>query len=137
PTKRGRGLQLVSADHSDVMAIQKRLKSASAELNNPTSISFYAQARQVISYDSDRRKNLLARHIVAELGKGDVSHAEAETRARANPAYRAELEVQAEELQTAEAQIAKRRATEVSWESARSLLSFQREGFKRLPETEQ
>jgi len=54
----------VSADSSDVTAIQKRLKTASSELNNPASVSLYAQARQVISYDSDRRKNLLARYTV-------------------------------------------------------------------------
>ena len=122
-------------DHSDVIAIQKRLKTASAELNNPASVSLYAQARQVISYDSDRRKNLLARYMVPHLKSGESATA-AEAYARAHEAYEAEFQVQAEELQTAEGVIAKRRATETSWESARSLLSFQREGFRHMPETE-
>jgi hypothetical protein len=126
----------LSASNDDVIAIQKRLKAASGELNNPASISLYAQARQVISYDSDRRKNLLAKYTVKYL-KQDNSAAAAEAMARADEAYRKEFDAQAEELQTAEGIVAKRKGTETSWESARSLLSFQREGFKHMPETEQ
>ena len=125
----------MSSDHSDVITIQKRLKSASAELNNAASLTLYAQARQVIGYDSDRRKNLLARYTVKYLKQGESATA-AEAMARADEAYQAEFNTQAEELQTAEGLIAKRRGTETSWETARSLLSFQREGFKHLPETE-
>lgn len=125
----------MSADSSDVTAIQKRLKTASAELNNPSSVSIYAQARQVISYDSDRRKNLLAKYTVKYL-KQDNSAAAAEAYARADEGYQKEFEAQGEELQTAEGVIAKRHATEVSWKSAQSLLSFQREGFRHMPETE-
>jgi len=105
------------------------------DLNNPTSIALYAQARQVIAYDSDRRKNLLAKYTVKYL-KEDNSATAAEAKARADEAYQAEFNTQAEELQTAEGVIAKRRGVETSWESARSLLSFQREGFKHMPETE-
>ncbi len=123
------------ADNSDVTAIQKRLKTASAELNSPASVSLYAQARQVVSYDSDRRKNLLAKYTVKYL-KEDNSATAAEAMARADESYQAEFNAQAEELQTAEGVIAKRRSVETSWESARSLLSFQREGFKHMPETE-
>ncbi len=122
-------------DYSDVTAIQKRLKTASSELNNPASISLYAQARQVISYDSDRRKNLLARYTIKYLKQGESATA-AEAMARADESYQAEFNTQSEELQTAEGVIAKRRGTETSWESARSLLSFQREGFRHMPETE-
>lgn len=125
----------MSADYSDVLAIKKRLRSAAKELNSPASISLYAQARQVISYDSERRKNLLAKYTVKHLGKESATAAEA--LARADAAYQAEFEAEAEELKTAEGLIAKRRAVETSWETARSLLSFQREGFKHLPETEQ
>jgi hypothetical protein len=114
----------MSADHSDVIAIQKRLKSASAELNNAASISLYALARQTISYDSDRRKNLLAKYMVKYLK--EESAAAAEAMARSDEAYRAELDTQADELKTAEGVIAKRRAVETSWESARSLLSFEK-----------
>ena len=126
----------MSADHSDVAAIQKRLKTASAELNNAASISLYAQARQVVAYDSERRRNLLASYTVKYLKQGESATA-AEAMARADKAYQEQFHTQAEELQTAEGVIAKRRATETSWESARSLLSFSREGFKHLPETEQ
>jgi hypothetical protein len=126
----------MSADHSDVTAIQKRLKFASRELNDPAMISLYAQARQVISYDSDRRKNLLAKYTVKYLKQQESSATAAEAHARADVAYQAEFNTQAEELQTAEGVIAKRRAIETLWESARSLLSFQREGFKHMPETE-
>jgi hypothetical protein len=122
-------------DHSDVTAIQKRLRSASAELNNPTSVSLYAQARQVISYDSDRRKNLLAKYTVKYLKQGESATA-AEAMARADASYQAEFETQAQELQTAEGIIVKRRATETSWESARSLLAFERNEFKHIPSTE-
>jgi two-component SAPR family response regulator len=125
----------LSASNDDVIAIQKRLKAASAELNSPAMISLYAQARQVISYDSDRRKNLLAKYTVKYLKEGESATA-AEAKARADTAYQAEFQTQAEELQTAEGVIAKRRGVETSWESARSLLSFQREGFKHMPETE-
>jgi hypothetical protein len=125
----------LSASNDDVIAIQKRLKAASGELNNPASISLYAQARQVISYDSDRRKNLLAKYTVKYLKEGESATA-AEAKARADASYQEEFQTQAEELQTAESVIAKRRGTETSWESARSLLSFQREGFKHMPETE-
>jgi two-component SAPR family response regulator len=125
----------MSASNDDVIAIQKRLKAASAELNSPAMISLYAQARQVISYDSDRRKNLLAKYTVKYLKEGESATA-AEAKARADTAYQAEFQTQAEELQTAEGVIAKRRGVETSWESARSLLSFQREGFKHMPETE-
>src|SRR5580765_7833098 len=80
----------MSADHSDVIGIQKRLRSASAELNNPTSVSLYAQARQVISYDSDRRKNLLAKYTVKYLKQGESATA-AEAMARADSSRRGKL----------------------------------------------
>src|SRR6266404_9320311 len=116
----------MSADSSDVLAIQKRLKTASAELNNPASVSLYAQARTVIGYDSERRKNLLARYTVKYLKQGESATA-AEAMARADEAYQEEFETQAEELQTAEGVVAKRRGTETSWDTARSLLSFEKE----------
>jgi predicted transcriptional regulator len=125
----------MSADHSDVIAIQKRLKSASAELNNPGMISLYAQARQTLSYDSDRRKNLLAKYMVKYLK--EESAAAAEAMARSDEAYRAELDTQADELKTAEGVIAKRRAVETSWESARSLLSFEKQMVNSMPDTEE
>lgn len=121
------------ADHSDVIQIQKRLKSASAELNNAANLTLYAQARQVVSYDSDRRKNLLAKYTVKYLKQGESATA-AEAMARADEAYQAEFNTQSEELQTAEGVIAKRRATETSWDTARSLLSMQREILNQHPE---
>lgn len=129
----------MSADSSDVIAIQKRLKSASTELNNPASVSLYAHARTVIGYDSERRKNLLARYTVRYMKQdhdGRLSYTAAEAIARADEAYQIEFQTQAEELQTAEAVVAKRRGTETSWETARSLLSFERQMAREIPATE-
>ncbi len=123
------------ADYSDVKAIQKRLKTASSELNNPSSVALFAQARQVISYDSDRRKNLLAKYTVKYLKQGESATA-AEAMARADESYQKEFDAQGDDLQTAEGIITKRRATETSWESARSLLAFERSEFKHIPSTE-
>lgn len=121
----------MSADHSDVMAIQKRLKSAARELNDTGMISLYAMARQTISYDSDRRKNLLAKYMVKYLK--EESAAAAEAMARSDAEYQKELDAQADELKTAEGVIAKRRAVETSWESARSLLSFEKQLAREIP----
>jgi hypothetical protein len=120
-------------DHSDVAVIQKRLKTACRKLHELA--PEVGMARQIISFDSDRRKNLLARYTVKHIKDGE-SVAASETLARADTAYEAELSGLADVLTQAETTLRQYEAERCSWESARSLLSMQRETMKTLPGTE-
>jgi len=118
------------ADHSVTASIEKRLKTASREINQLAPL--LGQAKQVLSFESDRRKNLLAKYAAKHLA--DESAAAAEQLARADPAYLSDLEVLAGEVQTAYGVIAKNDALHCTWESARSLLALVREQIRTMPE---
>jgi hypothetical protein len=90
-------------------------------------------AKQVRDYDSDRRKSLLARHIVKHLKTGESATA-AEAYGRADPAYHVELEALAEQREAAEKTIAESDAEYASFEACRSLLSMQKETLKTFQE---
>jgi two-component SAPR family response regulator len=120
------------ADHSDRQQIEKRLADSSKKMRDM--VSMVSLARQVKSYDSDRRKQILAKYMVKYLKDGDSATA-AEANARADSGYFEELNMLAEEYKTAEGVLAKHDAEERSWETARSLLSFQREMMRTLPES--
>lgn len=121
----------MSADHNDQLAIEKRLKTASRKLAELAPM--VGLSKQVRAYDSDRRKNLLAKYMIAPLKAGE-SAASAEAHARGDAAYQNELELLADQLQTAEKFIAQNEAEHASWESCRSLLAMQRETIRNLPE---
>ncbi len=88
-------------------------------------------ARHIQTYDSDRRKMALSRAMGPALAGGDsVSKAEAE--ARASLPYAKEIEVLAKQCEAAERTVARWDAAKLIWESARSLLSLQRETVKHL-----
>lgn len=121
----------MSADAHDAMQIEKRLKSAAANLHKLA--GEVGTARQVIEYDSDRRKNLLARYMLPYLKDG-LSAAAAEAYARSNPAYDEELQGYASQYELAQTTLRKWDAEYCSWESARSLMAMQRETLRNLPE---
>lgn len=121
-------------DHSDQRKIEERLKKACRNLHllGPE----IGKAKQIIDYDSDRRKNLLARYTVRHLKNGE-SAAAAEVYARADEAYQAEFKSYEEISETAHTTRAKYDAEFCSFDAARSLLAIQRETLRTLPETEQ
>lgn len=118
-------------DFHDVASIEKRLRTAAKRLHELAPM--VGVARQVRAYDSDRRKNLLAKYMVPALKAGESATA-AEAHARADAGYQAELQKLSEQLQDAEQTLSANEAENASWESARSLLSFQKETMKNMPE---
>lgn len=118
-------------DHSDVLRAQKSLTGALKKLH--ALAPELGMARQVIEYDSDRRKSLLAKYMVKHLRNGDSS-ASSEAQARSDESYIKELDCLAEICKTAHSVRADWDATYASWESARSVLAMQRETLKTLPE---
>src|SRR6266496_1912620 len=90
-------------DHSEVSKIEWRLKSCSKRLHDLAPM--VGAAKQVREFNTDRRKNLLARHSIKPLKSG-ASYAAAETEGRADPVYVVELEKLAEQYEEAEKTIA-------------------------------
>jgi hypothetical protein len=119
----------MTGDHSDIYEIEKRLKLTIKRLRELAPL--VGQAKQVRDYDSDRRKNLLARYTVPLLkaGKGVAS---SESHARADPAYNAELDALAGQRGDAEQLIAQWEAAFADYESKRSLLSMAKETIKTI-----
>jgi hypothetical protein len=116
-------------DHSEIAMIQKRLENAIRQIRNLT--ASVGQAKQVRSYDSDRRKALLARYMLPYL-KGGASAAAAEVDGRAEPSYLSEFEVLADQLRSAETTIAQWDAAYATFEASRSLLSLAKESLHTL-----
>jgi hypothetical protein len=119
------------ADDSTAKQFQKRLALASQEINQLAPM--FGLAKQVIDYDSDRRKNLLAKYARQHIQAGESATA-ADLLARSDPEYVAALDIQAEELRTAYATTGKWDALHVRWETGRSLLALTREQLKTMPE---
>src|SRR5712691_9346784 len=117
------------ADHSVAFSIEKRLKEASREIN--LLAPAFGQAKQVIEYDSDRRKNLLAKYGRSYLKAGESAIA-SEVMARSEAEYLCELDSLATELDAAYGTVAKWDALHCSFESARSLLALTREQLKTM-----
>lgn len=117
------------ADWSTVEDLQRRMIEAvkAMEQMGPS----IGNARQVIEYNSDQRKRCLA--IVAfPLIKAGESATAAETEARSSPQYEAALKQLAKELATAETVRAEYENLRLQWETARSLLSLQKESIRNL-----
>ena len=93
-------------------------------------------AETVIRYDKDRRKDTLARYVIKHLKNGE-SAAAAEQYARADTAYDAEMQGLLSQAQLAHTNLKLYEVEKCAWETARSLLSMQREILHTLPETEE
>ncbi len=118
-------------DFSDTQKIADRLMSATARLQKM--VPEVAHARQVKSFLSDIRKNLLAKYVVSSL-KGGESSAAAEAIGRADPQFQRELGALQEQYVAAEEVLAQWDAENASYEAARSLLSYSRETLRTMPE---
>src|SRR6266496_4665 len=118
-------------DHSEVDKIEWRLKSCSKRLHDLA--PHVGGAKQVREFNTDRRKNLLARHSIKSLKSGE-SVSKAEMIGRSDPIYLVELEKLAEQYEDAEKTIATWDAEHASFEACRSLLSMAKENLKVMPE---
>jgi len=74
-------------------------------------------------YDSDRRKQLLARQAKPFVSNGDAN-AVAETKARSGDTYAIELDKLADQYASAVSTIKKYDSAEISFKAAQSLLSY-------------
>lgn len=117
------------ADYSETEQIARRMKGSTRKLHQLA--PQMGVAKQVREYDSDRRKNLLAKFVVKHLIGGQSATA-AETLGRADPAYEEGLKNLSTQLQDAETTIAQWQAENASFEASRSLLSFSKESMRNL-----
>lgn len=111
------------SDHSDIAAIQKQLNDAALKLAAMT--LQVAKARQVLSWESERRKVALAKLVAGYLEQGESASA-AEFKARAHPDYTKQVATMFSQCHDAQKVIADHEATRTIWDSARSLLSMQK-----------
>ena len=117
--------------HDEILEIQRRLKNTIRRIHQLAPM--VGMAKQVREYDSDRRKNLLARYVTAALKAGEGVSA-AEAAGRADPSYQAELEGLAAQRAAAERTIAEWEASFATYEAARSLHSMAKTTLSTLPE---
>lgn len=117
------------SDHTDSQAVAGRLKLASKRIHDLA--NEVGHARQCKEFLSDMKRNLLAKYMLGPI-KSDESAAAAEVIARSNPEFQAELAQLAEQYEAAEKVIARWQAEQVAWDSARSLLSFEKETMREL-----
>ena len=123
----------MTPDYGEVKELQRRMRKASRTIQQLARV--VGQAKTVIRYDADRRKQLLAQYMVKYLKNGE-SAVGAEAQARADEAYGKELDVQQEEVNTAEGILAQEAAELNAWDTCRSLLSWERESFRNLENAE-
>jgi len=116
-------------DHSHVETVQRRLESARNAIHKLAPL--VGMAKQVRDYDSDRRKNLLAKYMLPHLKAGG-SAAASEVDARADPAFQAEFDALAGQRSASERTIAEWDAAFATYEAARSLLSMAKETMRTL-----
>ena len=117
----------MNPDQSEIESIEERMRSATKKLN--AMAPALGLAKQVVEYDSDRRKMILAK-VMAPLIRTGETAAAAEAIGRSNEIYLQALDNLATHYKDAQTVIATFRATEASFEAARSLLSMQKESFK-------
>ena len=118
-------------DFNDSSAIADRLTKASKRLHELA--GSVGMARQIKEFASDRRKMALARWVAPLLKDGE-SATSAEHKARSSGAYIAEMDRLASEYESAESTLAQYAAEQASFEAARSLLSWNKETLRNLPE---
>jgi len=88
-------------------------------------------AKHVLEYNSDQKKRALARAMAPALAGGD-SAAKAEAEARASDGYERELTLLGKAHAAAEQTMTAWEVAKLRWDTARSLLSLQRETVKHL-----
>ncbi len=108
-------------DFTESSEVAARMQRATKRLHEMAPM--VGVAKQVREYDSDRRKNLIAKYQIAHLKKGEGVSA-SEALARADESYQAELLELGSQLADAEKTIAQWNAEQASFEASRSLLSF-------------
>jgi|SRR5215831_3794989 len=131
------------SDYSENIEAEKRLRNAIRKIHSLAVA--VGHAKQVREYDSDRRKNLLAKYAMESVmhartvkqSTGTItaplkSVAAAEMDARANPAYNAELEALAGQYEASLKTIAEWESAFASYEAARSILSLQKETMRTI-----
>lgn len=120
---------VTQADFSDCLALQKKLVLAADKLS--AMAGNVAMARHVTTFDSDRRKRALALSAAPLLAAGESSAA-AETSARSSPEYQAAMTELGKQYTSAEKTLVEFETTKLQWETARSLIAFQRDLAKNL-----
>jgi hypothetical protein len=119
----------MSADYSDTLELGRRLFDASEALAAMT--GEVAVARQVVEYDSDRRRRVLAIAAAPLIAAGaSVSAADAE--ARASATYQTAMKQLGLEYIEAQKVLTTWEANKIRFEAARSMLSAQKEVMKNL-----
>ena len=117
------------ADWSEVDGLQQKMVETVEAMSALTAT--VGASKHVVEYDGDRRKAALARAMAAPLAGGS-SAAKAESEARASETYAKELSVLAKQHNAALAEIENYYCLKLQWETARSLLSMQKENVKHL-----
>jgi hypothetical protein len=117
------------ADNDEINVVKRRLEEARNTLHRLAPL--VGAAKQVREYDSDRRKNVLAKYIVPFL-KTEKGVAASEAYARANDSFQAEIEALAAQREASEKTIAQYEAAFASFEAARSLLSMEKETLRAI-----
>lgn len=121
------------SDFTDIKATERRITETVAALQ--ALVGSYANARQIVDYDADRRKQLLARWARnAIAGDKGMSAAMADTLARAHPSYDESLTALANDLTNAYEVVAKWQALMARLDAARSLMAVSRTVLDRMPE---
>ncbi len=116
-------------DNHDISQVETRLKDATRRLHQLS--ASVGASKQIRQYDTDRRKNLLAKYVVRALKEGHSATA-AEAYGRSDEAYQTELAVMSREYEASEKTLAEWEAEQCSFEAARSLLSMMKESLKVL-----
>jgi hypothetical protein len=116
-------------DSSEIEKIEERMKDATRKLHQL--VPLIGAAETVIEFNSDQRKNLLAKHQRRYIERGEGA-ANSEALGRSDPLYLEDIKPL--EASHTEAQRIKYewKATMCSYEAARSLLARQRETLKTL-----
>ena len=113
-------------DYSTVGGLQQRMVEQCDALDSLS--ESVAKARQIQDYSSDRKKNALATFVCAEQDKEKgLSVSMAEHRARCSKGYEARMLTLTKEDLEAETVVAQWEVHKLRWETARSLLSIQKQ----------
>lgn len=115
------------ADWGDVEALQRKMAAMAEEM--AVLAPEVGRAKNVLSFNSDRCKQALARAMRAPLAGGD-SAAKAEMEARASEPYAKELSQLSLEHKNAEEILMAWESSKLVWSTCQSLLAMQRETIR-------
>lgn len=111
-------------DYSEIEKISQQMLSATLKLAALTTP--LAKAKQVLGWEGERRKALLAKYVVAYLDQ-DIAAGASEHRARAHPDYIKGMADLIRQSRDAEEIVCKADALKTEFEAMRSLLSTQKQ----------